>query len=120
MVDIQNPELKQLVVHHIYKVPKEELIRNSLTPQGITRPLFWSDGVLFTYWPLPTDADAIVNDYLNGKEHWGEVFWTELPAFSEMLELEDEHIKGVKVRVVDVSTYVPHRDFAKWLKGKKK
>ncbi len=120
MVDIQSAEVKTLVLHHVYKVSTSEMIKSSLTPQGIVRPLFWAEGVLFNYYTLPLDVEDVSKDFLNGKEHWAEVYWTEQPVYKEMIELDEEHLKGVKIRVIDAGAFSPHRELAKWLKGKAK
>ena len=47
-MEIKNPDMKELVIHHIYKVDTEELVKLSISTSNAMHPLFWHDGILFS------------------------------------------------------------------------
>ncbi|MGC9037762.1 MAG: hypothetical protein ACP5GD_03920 [Candidatus Micrarchaeia archaeon] len=107
---------KELVVHEVIEMSKEDLIRERITPAG-NMPLYWCDGILFSFSSMPL-TDAIVEDYLNGKLHWVEVHFARMPKYEEVLSLEAEEYKAtMNVRVIDTSTSLLHKAFVAWLKS---
>jgi hypothetical protein len=117
MVEIEHMPVKKLVVHEVYKYDKrEELMLRAVRPNGVL-PLYWSNGVLFFFFPF-SSSDA-KKDYLKGIFHIEIVSYCLMPEYKSMLEMEDEQIKGVKIRVMDLSKFELFKDLAKWLKAKK-
>ncbi len=115
MVDITYSPLKSLVIHEILEVDLDSIMRERVTPAG-TMPLYWCDGILFSFSSLPM-TDDVVKDYLLGKIHWSEVHFSRLDKFSQILSLNEEEYKTeMKIRVIDTSVSQLHRDFVKWLK----
>ena len=117
MVDIEHVPVKKLVVHEVYKYDKkEDLMLRAVRPNDVM-PLYWSDGVLFFFFPF--ESSGAKKDYLKGIFHIEIVAYSPMPEYKSVLELEDEHIKGVKIRVLDLSKFELFKDLAKWLKAKK-
>lgn len=116
MVDVEYLKTSKLVVHHIYKMPIEELIRNRISPEG-TRALYWCDGIVFSISFVP-DTQEVIKEYIVGKEHWDAVFYSELVEYQPILELDDPNYRGVKVRVINATDFSPHKEFVQWLKKK--
>lgn len=117
MVEIEQMPVKKLVVHEVYKYEKkEDLMLRVIRPNGVM-PLYWSDGVLFFFFPL--ESSGAKKEYLHGIFHLEIVAYCMMPEYRGMLELEEEQIKGVKVRVLDLSRFELFKDLAKWLKAKK-
>ncbi len=115
MVEITFSPIKELVVHEVAEMKKEDLIRERITPAG-NLPLYWCDGILFSFSSLPM-TDAIVDDYLKGKIHWLEVHFARMPKYSEVISLDAEEYKAtMNVRVIDTSSSQLHKDFVAWLK----
>jgi len=116
MVKISFAPVKELVVHEVVEMKKEDLIRERITPAG-NMPLYWCDGIIFSFSSLPM-TDAIVNDYLSGKIHWLEVHFARMPKYTEVISLEAEEYKAtMNVRVIDTSASLLHREFVAWLKS---
>ncbi len=106
---------EELVVHEILEVSKEDLIRERVTPQG-NMPLYWCDGILFSFSSLPM-TDDVIKDYLKGKLHWLEVHFARMPKYVDVISFESEEYKATMgVRVIDTSPSLLHREFIKWLK----
>ncbi len=117
MVDITQEPVKKVVLHEVYKYEnKEELMLRAVRPNGVM-PLYWSDGVLFFFYPF-VSSDA-KKDYLKGIFHVEIVAYCLMPEFKTILELDEEQVKGVKIRVFDLSKFDLFRDMARWLKAKK-
>jgi hypothetical protein len=109
--------VKKLVVHEVYKYDnKEELMLRAVRPNSVM-PLYWSGGVLFFFFPF--ENSGAKKDYLPGTFHLEIVAYCLMPEYKSTLELEDEQIKGVKIRVMDLSKFDLFQDLTKWLKARK-
>lgn len=117
MVRITYAPIDELVVHEAVEVPKDDLLRERITPQG-TVPLYWCNGILFSFSSLPM-TDDIVKDYLRGKIHWLEIHFTRETKYTPVLTLNDEEYKAtMSIRVIDTSKSMLHTELTKWLKTK--
>ena len=58
----------------------------------------------------------ITKDYIVGREHWEEAYYSELSTYRESIEIEDGGFKGAKVRVVSAAAFSPHKEFVAWVK----
>lgn len=119
-MEISEVETKELFIHHLYKVSEEELAKECLSRFSNQKLLFWSNGVLFLFEQIPPIMDNEVStDFIKGKEHWSEVYYSTMPKYKEYIELEEGDFKGAKVRVIMADEFSPHREFAKWIKSRK-
>ena len=116
MTRITYAPIEELIVHEVLEVGKEDLLRSRVTPQG-TMPLYWCNGVLFSFSSLPM-SDDITRDYLKGKIHWVEVQYTLMDKYVPVLSLNEEEYRAtMNVRIMDTSFSRLHKEFAEWLKG---
>ena len=114
MIEIERAPIKKLVVHELYKYKsKEELMERVVRPNEVL-PLYWSDGVLFMFFPL--GGNDAKREYLKGILHVHMVGYCVMQEYKRTLELDNEEFKGVKIRVADLSEYEIFKDLAKWLK----
>jgi hypothetical protein len=85
--DIAHPPVEGIVLHNIREVEKEEfvevvgrlILRNHLNPE-----IFWSSGVTFILEEF-MDTDRIVNDRLDGIEHYKSVIFTRMDFEPEII-----------------------------------
>ncbi len=118
MVKITFSPISEVVVHEVVKIGYDDLLRSRITPAG-SMPLYWCDGVLFSFNSMPMTKD-IIKDYLNGRIHWMEVHYCEMKKYQEILDLNDDAYKAtMHVRVIDTSSSALHTDLIKWLKSKR-
>ncbi len=118
MVKITYSPIKEVVIHEIVKVERDDLMRGRVMPAG-TMPLYWCNGILFTFNSMPMSRD-LVKDYLEGKIHWMEIHYSEMKNYEPIVELNDEQYKAVmKIRVIDTSMSGLHSEVTKWLISKK-
>ncbi len=119
-MEVKYEGARELVVHRLYKVSLDEIAKTGVGIFGGSKPLYWHDGIVFIFQPIPLFMNSgITEDYLNGKEHWQEVYYSEMESMKETFEIEDGEFKGAKVRIVKASEFSPHREFAEWVKNKK-
>jgi hypothetical protein len=120
MVKISFSPIKELVVHDIFKMDYEDLVRGNITSMGVM-PLYWCDGILYRFASLPMSRE-LSRQYLDGTVHWAEVHYSENAGeYKPLMEIKDENYQGgyLKVRVIDMSSSQLHKDFIKWLKSNK-
>ncbi len=119
VMEIKNIETKALYIHHIYKVTEEEIAKECLGHYSGHKEIYWSNGILFMFEQIPPIVENdISKDYMEGKEHWQEVYYSEMSSYREYVELEGGDFRGAKVRVINAENFSPHSEFAKWIKTK--
>ncbi len=119
-MEITRKDMKELVVHHIYKVDSDELVRLCISTSNGMHPVFWHDGILFFFHQVPLIMNQeVTKDYMNGKEHWEEVYYSELGTYKENIEIEDGGFRGAKIRVINASRFPMHKEFVEWIKKQK-
>ncbi len=118
MPKISFSPIEELVIHEYVSIELDDLLRERVTPAGSV-PLYWCDGLLFSFSSLPWTKDTI-KDYMTGKIHWAETHYTVMEKYKPVLELKDENYQAqVKVRVIDTSRSALHKEFVKWIKARK-
>ncbi len=119
MVKITYSPAEELIVHEVVEVSKDDLLRERVTPAG-TMPLYWCDGILFSFSSLPL-TDDVTKDYLKGKIHWLEIHFARMDKYLPVMPLdEDEYKAKLNVRIIDTSFSSIHSGVAKWLKANAK
>jgi len=95
----------------------EELARfTSVIAGGKLAGLYWVDGVVFLYFPLPASTTAVAKELLEKRK----VFWTYvgyalMPKYQQTIETKEKMI----VPVVDISADSILKSVAQWLKEQK-
>ncbi|MGC8478525.1 MAG: hypothetical protein ACP5NE_01180 [Candidatus Micrarchaeia archaeon] len=120
MVKISFSPIKELVVHDLFKMSYEDLMRGNVTSMG-NLPLYWCDGILYRFNSIPMNRE-LSKQYLDGVLHWAEVHYADnVDEYKPIMEVKDENYQGgyLKIRVIDMSKSELHRDFIKWLKSSK-
>ncbi|MCL4381471.1 hypothetical protein M1614_00635 [Candidatus Marsarchaeota archaeon] len=116
MTKIYFSPIQEVVIHEIVSINYDDLLRERITPSG-NMPLYWCDGILFSFSSMPMTRD-IIKEYLAGRIHWMEVHYTKMENYTPILELNDNEYKALlKIRVIDTSLSLLHKDFIKWLKS---
>ncbi|MDE1768493.1 MAG: hypothetical protein KGH64_03145 [Candidatus Micrarchaeota archaeon] len=119
-MSIKYTENSDLIIHHAYRVSENELVSICVNKSHGSPTLYWSDGIIFYFEQIPPIMNSKVeDDFINGKDHWGEVYYADLENYSENLEMSDGEFRGAKIRLINASNFVPHKDFAKWAKQHK-
>lgn len=95
----------------------DEIARfTSVIAGGKLAGLYWVDGVVFLYFPLPASNQAIAKALLdNGRVYWTFVGYALMPKYEPTIETKEKMI----VPVVDISADPVLKSVAAWLKEQK-
>jgi len=116
-MSIKYVDNSELIIHHAYDVGIDDLMRFCIAGARSSPTMYWADGIAFYYEQIPPMMNArIEEDFVNGKDHWSEVYYSKMENYKDILELNDGEFRGAKIRVVDASRFKPHKDFVKWAK----
>lgn len=95
----------------------EEIARfASVIAGGKLAGLYWVDGVVFLYFPLPASTAIAAKALLeNGKVYWTFLGYALMPKYMQTIETKEKMI----VPVVDISSDPVLKRVAQWLKEQK-
>jgi hypothetical protein len=96
-----------------FNTPEDIARFTSVIAGGKLAGLYWVDGVVFLYFPLPASTTAVAKELLeNGKVYWTFVGYALMPKYAQVIETKEKMI----VPVVDISSDSILRKVAQWLK----
>ncbi|MDI6903962.1 MAG: hypothetical protein QMD13_00490 [Candidatus Bathyarchaeia archaeon] len=117
-VTIKHEPFKEIVVmeRNFFSTPDDIARFASIIAGGKTAGLYWAEGVVFLYFPLPasteTAAKALVE---NNRVYWTFVGYSLMPKYQPIIETKEK----IMVPVVDMSSNSMFRKVASWLKKQK-
>ena len=117
-VTIKYEPFKEIVVMEKTRFPTpEEMARfTSVIAGGKLAGLYWAEGVVFLYFPLPPSNAAVARMLIeSGKIFWTFVGYAFMPKFETTIETKEKMI----VPVIDISTNPLLKRVAQWLKEQK-
>ena len=99
-----------------FNTPEDIARFTSVIAGGKLAGLYWVDGVVFLYFPLPASTTVVAKELLeNGKVYWTFVGYALMPKYAQVIETKEKMI----VPVVDISSDPILRKVAQWLKEQK-
>jgi hypothetical protein len=95
----------------------EDLARfTSVIAGGKLAGLYWAEGVVFLYFPLPPSNTAVAKMLIeSGKVYWTYVGYALMPKYVPTIETKEKMI----VPVIDISPNPLLSKVARWLKDQK-
>lgn len=117
-VDVKYEPFKEIVVmqRNTFASPEDIARFASIIAGGKTAGLYWAEGVVFLYFPLPasteTAAKALVE---NRRVYWTFVGYALMPEYRSIIETKEK----IMVPLIDVSSNPMFRKVANWLKEQK-
>ncbi len=117
-VDVKYEPFKEIVVmqRNTFASPDDIARFASIIAGGKTAGLYWAEGVVFLYFPLPasteTAAKALVE---NRRVYWTFVGYALMPEYRSIIETKEK----IMVPLIDVSSNPMFRKVANWLKEQK-
>jgi hypothetical protein len=95
----------------------ESLARfTSVIAGGKLAGLYWSEGVVFLYFPLPASTTVVAKALIEtGKVYWTFVGYSIMPKYAPTIETKEKMI----VPVIDISSDPILTKVAKWLNEQK-
>jgi hypothetical protein len=111
------PFKKIVIMEKTFFNTPEDIARfTSVIAGGKLAGLYWVDGVVFLYFPLPASTTAVAKELLeNGKVYWTFVGYGFMQKYAPIIETKEKMI----VPVVDISADPILRSVAGWLKEQK-
>ena len=109
---------KQIIIMEktFFNTPEEMARFTSVIAGGKLAGLYWVEGVVFLYFPLPASTAVVAKELLeNGKVYWTFVGYALMPKYAPVIETKEKMI----VPVVDISSDPILRKVAQWLKEQK-
>ena len=117
-VNVTYSPFKEIVIMEktFFNSPEELARFTSVIAGGKLAGLYWVEGVVFLYFPLPASTAAVAKALLeNGKVYWTFLGYSLMPKYAQTIETKEKMI----VPVVDISSDPILRSVAHWLKEQK-
>jgi hypothetical protein len=114
-VTIKYEPFKEIVVmERTHFLTPEALARfTSVIAGGKLAGLYWVDGVVFLYFPLPASTTSVARALIEaGKVYWTFVGYSLMPKYEPTIETKEKMI----VPVIDISADQILSKVAQWLK----
>jgi len=114
-VTIKYESFKEIVImERTYFSTPEEMARfTSVIAGGKLAGLYWVDGVVFLYFPLPAATTAVAKALIEtGRIYWTFVGFSLMPKYEQTIETKEKMI----VPVVNMSSDLVLKKVAQWLK----
>jgi hypothetical protein len=109
---------KEIVIMEktFFSTPEDMARFTSVIAGGKLAGLYWVEGVVFLYFPLPASTVVVAKELVeNGKVYWTFVGYSLMPKYAQTIETKEKMI----VPVVDISSDPILRRVAIWLKEQK-
>jgi hypothetical protein len=117
-VTVKYEPFKEIIImERTHFLTPENLARfASVIAGGKLAGLYWVDGVVFLYFPLPASTTAVAKALIEtGKTYWTFVGYSLMPKYALTIETKEKLI----VPVIDISSDPILRKVAQWLKEQK-
>jgi hypothetical protein len=80
---------------------------------GKTTGVYWANGVVFIYYPLPTSTEAAARALIEERKvFWAFVSYALMPQYKPIIETKER----IMVPVIDMTTSPLFQKVAQWLK----
>jgi hypothetical protein len=117
-VGIKYEPFKEIVVmeRNFFSTPDEIARFTSIIAGGKPAGLYWAEGVVFLYFPLPASTEIAAKELIeNSRVYWTFVGYAFMPKYQSTIETREKII----VPVIDMSSNPLFRKVANWLKEQK-
>jgi hypothetical protein len=117
-VVIRSQPFKEIVIMEQTRFPTpDDMARfTSVIAGGKLAGLYWAEGVVFLYFPLPPSNTAVARMLIeSGKVYWTFVGYALMPKYQLTIETKEKMI----VPVIDISSNPMLKKVAQWLKEQK-
>ena len=117
-VDIRFEPFKEIVAmeRNFFPTPDDIARFASIIAGGKPVGLYWAEGVVFLYFPLPASTETAARALIENKRvYWTFVGYTLMPKYQSTIETKEKII----VPVIDMSSNPMFRKVADWLREQK-
>ena len=117
-VAVKYEPFKEIIIMEktFFSTPEEIARFTSIIAGGKLAGLYWVDGVVFLYFPLPASTTAVAKALIeNGRVYWTFVGYSFMPKYEPTIETKEKMI----IPVVNISSDSVLKQVAQWLKEQK-
>jgi hypothetical protein len=117
-VNVKYEPFKDIVVmgQTSFSTPDDMARFASIVAGGKTTGLYWAEGVVFLYFPLPATTEVAAKALVEEKRvYWTFVGHAAMPEYKAVIETKEK----IMVPVVDMSSNPMFGKVARWLKKQK-
>jgi hypothetical protein len=117
-VDVKFEPFKDIVImeRNFFATPEDIARFASIIAGGKTAGLYWAEGVVFLYFPLPASTETAAKALVENKRvYWTFAGYSFMPIYQPLIETREKII----VPVIDMSSNPMFRKVANWLKEQK-
>jgi hypothetical protein len=117
-VDVKYEPFKEIVVmeRNFFSTPDDIARFTSVIAGGKLAWLYWAEGIVFLYFPLPASTETAAKALIEDKRvYWTFVGYSLMPKYQPTIETKEKMI----VPVIDMSSNPMFRKVASWLKESK-
>lgn len=114
-VSVSFEPFKEIVIMERTRFPTPEKLARfvSIIAGGKLAGLYWVDGMVFLYFPLPASSQIVAKELIEkGKLYWSFIGYSIMPKYAPTIETKEKMI----IPVVDISTDQVLQTVADWLK----
>ena len=117
-VDVKYELFKEIVImeRNFFSTPDDIARFTSVIAGGKLAGLYWAEGIVFLYFPLPASTETAAKELIENKRvYWTFVGYSLMPKYQPTIETKEKMI----VPVIDMSSNPMFRKVASWLKESK-
>jgi hypothetical protein len=117
-VSVKYEPFKEIVIMErtFFSTPDNLARFTSVIAGGKLAGLYWAEGVVFLYFPLPASTETVAKVLVeDGKVYWTFVGYSLMPKYESTIETKEKII----IPVIDISPNPILRNVARWLKEQK-
>jgi hypothetical protein len=117
-VTVKYEPFKEIVIMELtrFSTPEEIARFTSVIAGGKLAGLYWVDGVVFLYFPLPASTVTVAKALIEtGRVYWTFVGFSLMPKYEQTIETKEKMI----VPIVNISSDAVLKKVAQWLKEQK-
>lgn len=114
-VTVRFEPFKEVVIMELnfFATPDDIARFASIVAGGKPAGLFWADGVVFLYFPLPASTETAAKALVEGRRiYWTFVGYSLMPKYQSLIETKEK----IMVPVFDMSSNPMFKKVASWLK----
>ncbi len=114
-LSIKGESFKEIVImeHTLFKNVDDLARFANIAGGGKTTGVYWANGIVFIYYPLPTSTEAAAKALIEEKKvYWAFVSYALMPQYKSIIETKER----IMVPVIDMSTSKLFSKVAEWLK----
>jgi hypothetical protein len=117
-LSIKYQPFKEIVImeRNYFSTPDDIARFTSVIAGGKLAGLYWAEGVVFLYFPLPASTETAAKELIeNNRVYWTFVGYAPMPKYQSTIETKEKMI----VPVIDMSSNPIFKKVAGWLREQK-